>query len=120
MKTLLLISTLLTISFQSQAAVKPLSLKCHTPRMAKAMKITNTKITFYQERDFKERRELASLMAARTRRTRTGFVKILNFEGQKHTIHIKNTKSLSELDDYITIRSRKGHEVIYPLTCSNN
>ncbi len=119
MKAVLFLTTLLTLSFQTQAAVNPVSLKCHTPRMAKAIKITNTKVTFYQERNFQGRRELASLMAARTRKTATGFTKILNFEGQKHTIHIKDTKSLSELDDYITIRSRNGHEVIYPLTCSN-
>jgi hypothetical protein len=119
MKALLFITTMLTLSFQTMAAQTPLALKCHTPRMAKAMKITNSKVTFYHERDYGNSRELASLTAARTRKTQTGFTKILNFEGQKHTIYIKNTKAPSELDDYITIRSRNGHEVIYPLTCSN-
>ncbi len=43
--------------------------------------------------------------------------RILNFEGKKYTIFIKDAQSFSEDNDSLTIRSQKGHEISYPLTC---
>ena len=43
--------------------------------------------------------------------------RILNFEGKKYTIFIKDSSRFSENNDSLTIRSQKGHETSYPLTC---
>ncbi|HAZ11851.1 MAG: hypothetical protein A2X86_07630 [Bdellovibrionales bacterium GWA2_49_15] len=43
--------------------------------------------------------------------------KIGYFENNKHTIHIDDVSNLSNVNDYISIRSQEGHEMIYPLSC---
>lgn len=113
MKTLML--TILTlISFDLSASVV-----CHTPRMNKIFEVSDKKVTFFNEFENNEtKRELASV-ASRTKSTATGLTKIVDFENQKHTIHISNLQNFSDVDDYIIIKSRTGHEVTYPLTCEN-
>ena len=92
------------------------SIYCHTPRMNKVFKVTDTKVTFYNEFESLPQREIASLHA-RKKQSESGITKIVDFENQKHTIHISNMNSFSDVNDYIIIRSRTGHEVTYPLTC---
>ncbi len=43
--------------------------------------------------------------------------KVGYFENYKHTIHIENVNHLNDVNDYISIRSQEGHEMIYPLNC---
>ncbi|WP_372651147.1 hypothetical protein [Halobacteriovorax sp.] len=110
--------TLLTLSFmqviQARAAVHS-KLECHTPRMKKSFVIYNNKISFLEETE--KGRMVASANAMRTSYKKNGFTKVLNYWGQRHEIHIGNVDKLSELNDYLTIRSNKGHEITYPLTC---
>ena len=53
----------------------------------------------------------------RTRWNGNSVEKIGHFENYKHTIHIDDVNNLSDVNDYISIRSQEGHEMIYPLNC---
>lgn len=101
------------LSFNTEA-----SIVCHTPRMNKVFEVSEHKVTFFNEFDAKARRELASL-SSRTKPEIKGLTKIVDFENHKHTIHINDVDNFSEVNDYIIIKSRVGHEVTYPLTCEN-
>ena len=91
---------------------------CHTPRLNKIfeVKADNNNVTFFQENDSSAKREIASLVA-RTKNSDMGVTKIVNFENQKHTIHINNMNNFSDADDYIIIKAKSGHETTYPLIC---
>ena len=107
-----LIFTFITLlAFNTEASVL-----CHTPRMNKIFEVSDKKITFFNEFDSHAKRELASV-SSRTKSADTGVTKIVDFENQKHTIHISDMNNFSDVNDYIIIRSRTGHEVTYPLTC---
>lgn len=111
MKTMML--TILTIlSFNLNASVF-----CHTPRMNKIFEVSDKKVTFFNEFEtHSNKRQLASV-TSRTKSTETGMTKIVDFENQKHTIHISDMQNFSDVNDYIIIKSRTGHEVTYPITC---
>lgn len=109
----LFITIIAVMSFNSQA-----SIVCHTPRSNKVFEIKDTKITFFSEFDSSAKRELASV-PSRTKSNETGVTKIVNFENQKHTIHIGDTANFSDTEDYIIIKAKSGHEVTYPLSCQN-
>lgn len=107
--------TLLTILFFIQAKSFA-SITCHTPRLSKAFQINSTSVAFYQN-DVAHSREIASTIPARTRFTGQGFTKVIINGGNKYTLHIENKNSFSEVDDYLTIKNDKGHEMTYPITC---
>lgn len=110
MKTLFI--TILTVmSLKTNA-----SIICHTPRSNKIFEIKDSKVTFFNEFDTSAKRELASV-ESRPAHAEKGLTKIVNFENQKHTIHIANSAHFSDSDDYIIIKAKSGHEVTYPLTC---
>lgn len=92
------------------------SIFCHTPRSNKVFEIKDSKVTFYSEFDTAANRELASVIS-RSRSNEKGMTKIVDFENQKHTIHIADAFHFSDVDDYIIIKAKTGHEVTYPLTC---
>ncbi|MDO9182875.1 MAG: hypothetical protein Q7U04_10730 [Bacteriovorax sp.] len=92
------------------------SIVCHTPRSNKVFEIKNTKVTFFNESDKSAKRELASVIS-RSRSTESGITKIVDFENQKHTIHIGDESHFSDAEDYIIIQAKSGHEVTYPLSC---
>ena len=96
------------------------SIVCSSPRLKKALKISNTRVAFLEEGQL-DGRQLASsaVKGVRTRNTAKGFDKIVHYEGHKHTIHIEDKSNLNELNDYIVIKSREGHEITYPLDCEN-
>jgi hypothetical protein len=102
---------IILLSFNTQASVF-----CHTPRMNKVFEVADQKITFFNEYDNTARRELASLNS-RNKPSPQGLTKIVDFENQKHTIHIGSLENFSDVEDYIIIKSNDGHEVTYPLTC---
>ncbi|WP_127716642.1 hypothetical protein [Halobacteriovorax sp. HLS] len=110
--------TLLTLSFvqiiQARAAVHS-KIECHTPRMKKSFVIFNNKVAFLEETE--TGRMVASAKSLRTKRKGSGFTKVLNYWGERHEIHVGDTNKFSELNDYLTIRTNKGHEITYPLTC---
>lgn len=63
------------------------------------------------------KRAISSVSNIRTTKTPSGFTKNLYFEGIKYSIHIENIESFSEVDDYVTLTSKEGHQMIYPLIC---
>lgn len=102
---------LLTFNTDAEASVL-----CHTPRMNKIFEVSDKKVTFYNEFDSRAKRELASV-TGRSKPSENGLTKVVDFENQKHTIHISDMNNFSDVNDYIIIKSRTGHEVTYPLTC---
>ena len=110
MKTLF-ITIFAVMSFEAGA-----SIVCHTPRSNKIFEIKETKVTFFNEFDLSTKRELASVIS-RSRSTEKGMTKIVDFENQKHTIHISDAAHFSDSDDYIIIKAKSGHEVTYPISC---
>jgi hypothetical protein len=54
---------------------------------------------------------------SRSNGSRSGMTKIVEFEKQKHTIHIADMNNFSDVNDYIIIKSNSGHEVTYPINC---
>ncbi|MFA6239038.1 MAG: hypothetical protein WC635_16995 [Bacteriovorax sp.] len=109
----LFITFIALISFNSQA-----NIVCHTPRSNKVFEIKDTRVTFFNEFDESAKRELASVLS-RSKSSEKGVTKIVEFENQKHTIHIEDAKNFSDSDDYIIIKAKSGHEVTYPLSCQN-
>ncbi len=95
---------------------------CSSDRMQKDLVISKTSVAFHEYQNSSDSRNIASadLQGVRTQKTMKGFNKIVFFEGQKHTIHVDDISKFSDVDDYITIRSQKGHEIIYPLSCHNS
>jgi len=107
----LFITLMTIISATTQA-----SIICHTPRSNKVFEIKENKVTFFSEFDTTANRELASVVS-KTKVSLNGMTKIVNFENQKHTIHIADSSHFSDVEDYIVIKAKSGHEMTYPLSC---
>lgn len=116
MKTLF--ATLLTLLTFAAHASDANKMICHTPRLDKAFVVGATQVTFLDETLSGPERQLASVEGVRTKMIGAGFTKILDFEGQRHIIHVSNVNSPSQVEDYLVIRSREGHELTYPLDCT--
>ena len=112
MKTwILLLLTLIT--FDTEASVL-----CHTPRLNKIFEVNDKKVTFFNEFDSRAKRQIASVPSC-TKNSEGGMTRVVDFENQKHIIHISDVNNFSDVNDYIIIKSRTGHEVTYPLTCEH-
>jgi len=112
-----MIATLITlISFCTFASTDKMI--CHTPRLDKAFVVGATQVTFLDETLSGPERQLASIEGIRTKLVGHGFTKILDFEGQRHIIHVADSNKPSQVNDYLIIRSREGHELTYPLECA--
>jgi late competence protein required for DNA uptake (superfamily II DNA/RNA helicase) len=111
MKTLLILSAVFATIQMTEASVV-----CHTPRFNKVFEVQENRITFFNENDSTAKRELASVVS-RSKITVGGVTQIVNFENQKHTIHIDDLKNFSDVNDYIIIKAKSGHETTYPITC---
>ena len=96
----------------------PEKIVCHSPRLAKTMVIKKTGLSFIDTSRKGRKREIASVVTARTKKTLAGLTKIAYSEGKKYTIHIKNVYNLSPKTDAVTIRTSQGHEITYPLNCA--
>ncbi len=118
----LIILATLFLSVSSFASLP--NIECTTTRMTgKKVIISQSKVTYVEEYMGNEgpKREIASLETSitnvRTMYSASGITKMLSFEGHQHTIHIENVASPSDMDDYLSIKSPRGHEITYPLTC---
>jgi hypothetical protein len=118
MKTILIACVTFLIMGQTAFA----GITCSSDRMQKDLVISKSSVAFNEYHDSSDSRSIASsnLHGVRTQKTIKGFNKIVFFEGQKHTIHIDDVSNFSDVNDYITIRSQKGHEIIYPISCQNS
>lgn len=104
----------------SNAFASTRKIDCHSPRMEKTFTINNQKVTFHLEKNWKDQLRLPASLDGQmlsTRYTANGLTKTVQFEGHKHIIHIHDKEKFSELEDYIVIRSKEGHEITYPLNC---
>lgn len=110
MKSLVL-TFIALLAFNTEA-----SILCHTPRMNKIFSVSDKKVTFFNEYSQANSRALASV-TSKSKSSDLGMTKVVDFENQKHIIHISDAKNFSDVNDYIIIKSRTGHEVTYPLTC---
>lgn len=92
------------------------SIICKTSNELKVFKINKKTISFLNSDS--NSRDIASALNVRSRSTRFGFTKSVNYEGKEHIFHVANKKQFSNLDDYYIVRNQKGHEVIYPINCT--
>ena len=111
----LTIITILTVSAISSTLAKT---TCYTPRMSKKIVITDKSVAISKPflKELGER-SVASTTSVRTKFMGTGFEKVIFNNGNKHTVHIEDKSNFSQVDDYLLIKSKEGHEMIYPLTC---
>ena len=110
---LLVLCLAFSFSFGLEASER---FSCTTPRLSKAFVVGPTGIAFFNPFE-KQGRKIASTINARTKLIGKGFSKILFVSGEKHIVHINDKQNLNELDDYLIIKSNKGHEITYPLDC---
>lgn len=106
-------------AFNSHAASA--EIKCSTAFGEKKFLIDSEKVSFYKEELSGPRREISSTDAAsvRTQNKNHGFSKTLYIDGLKYKINIHNQNQFSDVDDYLSITSPKGHEMTYPLNCQS-
>lgn len=113
----LIISAVFMLSIHCSLASE--TIKCHTPRMSKGFVIKDNSITFYSDGEYGSGRALASISKIRTKREMRGFTKVTNFEGHKYIIHISDLENFSDVNDYVVIKSRNGHNITYPIVCKS-
>lgn len=103
--------------------VQAKSVECSNDRLAKKWIIDERRIVLQDNfQGDQVKRGLASLSGEirsfRTQLTADGVSKVIQHEGLKYSIHIKNIHSPSEIEDYVAIKNNEGHEIIYPLSCN--
>lgn len=118
MKTAILGITTFIICLWAQVSMAAVNstISCSTPHQSKVFTISNDKVVFEQE-EMSAARSVASVDKVRTKKEGNGFTKILSYEGNKYTIHISSEEKFNEVEDYLSIRSEKGHEITYPINC---
>lgn len=101
-------------SFASGGAIE-----CQTAFGEKSFVIDNDKISFSKEDEAGVNRSISSVSkdSVRTHTKHLGFMKTLYIDGNKHRINVQNTNEFSDVNDYLSITSPKGHEMTYPLNC---
>lgn len=104
-------------AFNAHAA--PRAIVCATAFGEKSFTIEEDRISFHKEDEAGVNRSISSIGAesVRTHKKHLGFSKTLYIDGNKHRIHVQNTNAFSEVNDYLSITSPKGHEMTYPLNC---
>ena len=112
------LALLLMVHTMSAGAAVP-TIKCETAFGEKSFTIDDNHISFNKEDESGVSRSISSVQgeSVRTQVKFKGFTKALYIDGNKYRINIKDANSFSEVDDYLSITSPKGHEMTYPLTC---
>lgn len=92
---------------------------CSIPRMERDVIIEKAKLVWVDPDQPESKREIASVdsFSVRTKTFHRGMEKIMMKNGEKYTIHIEDVSNMNEVDDYILIRSKEGHEMTYPILC---
>ena len=104
-------------SYNSFAATK--GIECETAFGEKSFVIEDGRISFNKEDEQGVSRSISSLggESVRTHTKHNGFTKTLYMNGNKHRINIQDAQAFSDVNDYLSITSPKGHEMTYPLSC---
>lgn len=95
------------------------SIVCSTAFNEKTFTIDNDRISFHKEDEAGISRSISSINgeSVRTHKKHLGFTKTLYIDGNKHRINVQNVNEFSDVNDYLSITSPKGHEMTYPLNC---
>ena len=99
-----------------------LPLKCQTLHKEKVFTIWPERIVFQTKKKwgFDQSRNTSSV--SKIMRTipnvQGGFDKYLRRGHHRYRIHIKNLMGPNPMDDYISIKTPKGHRISYPLNCA--
>ncbi len=95
------------------------NISCKTAFGEKNFTIVDDRISFTKQDESGVSRSISSVAseAVRTHKKNTGFSKTLYIDGLKHKINVENENSFSDVNDYLSITSPRGHEMTYPLNC---
>jgi len=95
------------------------AIECQTAFGEKSFTIEDGRISFSKEDETGVSRSISSVSkdSVRTHTKHLGFIKTLYINGNKHRINVQNTNEFSDVNDYLSITSPKGHEMTYPLSC---
>lgn len=104
-------------TMSAYAATGPIT--CSTAFGEKTFTIEDERISFQKEDEQGVARSISSTSgeSVRTHKKHFGFTKTLYIDGNKHRINVQNVNEFSEVNDYLSITSPKGHEMTYPLNC---
>lgn len=107
-------------AFSVQASTP--SISCSTAFGEKTFTIDDNRISFHKEDDAGVSRSISSVNgdSVRTHKKHLGFSKTLYIDGNKHRINVQNVNEFSDVNDYLSITSPKGHEMTYPLNCRSS
>lgn len=106
-------------AMSAHAATGRGAISCSTAFGEKTFTIEDNRISFQKEDDAGVSRSISSISgdSVRTHKKHLGFTKTLYIDGNKHRINVQNTNEFSEVNDYLSITSPRGHEMTYPLNC---
>ncbi len=111
------VSLLITITLLiSTAMSSDKKLICSVERLNQAFHLKENSITFYDIEN-QDGRSIASINKLRTIKQDEGITKIIIYNNLRYSFHIENQNNFSNHEDYLTIHSNKGHEIIYPIDC---
>ncbi|HXH31418.1 MAG TPA: hypothetical protein VNJ01_11440 [Bacteriovoracaceae bacterium] len=104
-------------SFSAGAATGGIS--CTTAFGEKSFVIEDNRISFHKDDETGASRSISSMNSesVRTHKKNLGFSKTLYIDGNKHRINVLDVNQFSDVNDYLSITSPKGHEMTYPLSC---
>ena len=108
---------MLAFSYFLDQSAQASEIVCKTAFEEKTIHISEDKMAFSNEAQLDASRTISSIDHVRTEKKHKGFIKILNLNGQKYRLRIKDTEAFSELEDSLKITTPKGHEITYPLSC---
>ncbi len=110
---------MIMIHAMSSYAASDRAITCSTAFGEKSFTIENDRIAFHREDEQGLFRSISSVSgdSVRTQKKHHGFTKTIYIDGNKHRINIQNVNQFSDVNDYLSITSPKGHEMTYPLTC---
>jgi hypothetical protein len=109
----------LMIHAMSVEAASNHGITCSTAFGEKSFTIEDDRISFHKEDETGASRSISSVNgeSVRTQKKNLGFTKTLYIDGNKHRINVQNVNEFSDVNDYLSITSPKGHEMTYPLNC---
>jgi len=95
------------------------TIECITAFGEKKFLIEDSHISFNKEDEKGIYRSISSIKSesVRTHKKHLGFTKTLYVDGNRYKIHIQNIQNFSDLNDYLSITSPRGHEMTYPVNC---
>ncbi len=117
--TILSLVTLFFLAGKANASIKVKNFNCHTPNEKYIFDVTPETLTMIDEENKESGtyRKLASNYNVKTTLVGNGIVKNTVIEGRQFVVGIKDLENPSDLSDYLIIRNKEGHEIMYPLSC---